>query len=106
VPSESIAWISIGSLRYMPQLKHTAQRSFPETKIYAQEFVPGLDGKMRYFQDIRLEMYDKMVSWLRRYAGDVFLYYCMESPVIWKRTLGFAPASNSELKELLDKRIF
>lgn len=105
IPPSAIAWISIGSLRYMPQLKPIAWQRFPTTQIFSQEFVPGLDGKMRYLQEIRTEMYVKMVSWLREYAQGIFIYFCMESPIVWKRTLGFAPSSNTELKRLLDQRI-
>lgn len=104
IPPSSCAWISIGLLRYMPALKTAACRRFPHSPIYAQEFVPGLDGKMRYLQDMRIEMYANMISWLRDYSPDVFVYYCMEHPVVWKKTLGFAPASNAELKTLLDER--
>ena len=105
IPPASVAWISLGSFRYMPQLKVAGQRRFPETKIFSQEFVPGLDGKMRYLQDIRIKMYEKMTSWLHEYSKNVFIYYCMEGPAVWRRTLGFVPASNSGLKNLLDARL-
>jgi spore photoproduct lyase len=102
IPSESVAWISIGSLRFMPRLKPIAHAAFPNTSIYTGEFVFGLDGKMRYLQEIRLELYASLVGWLREYSKDIFLYYCMESPSVWSQTMGSAPASNWELKKLLD----
>lgn len=105
IPASSIAWISIGSLRYMPRLKSIARKCFPDTRIFAQEFVPGLDGKMRYLQEIRLEMYLKLVSWLKDYAEDLCIYFCMENPTVWEKTLGFAPSSNAQLKKLLDQRV-
>jgi hypothetical protein len=46
-----------------------------------------------------------MVSWLRQYSKDIFIYFCMESPTVWKRTLGSVPSSNGELKKLLDQRV-
>jgi len=101
----AVAWVSIGSLRYMPRLKGMAVKNFPKTKIYSQELVPGLDGKMRYLQEIRIEMYSRMVSWLREYSKDIFIYYCMENPHVWEKTLGFSPTSNRHLKELLDQRV-
>ncbi len=104
IPPAAIAWISLGSLRFMPPLKNTSLQRFPHTKIYCQEFVSGHDGKMRYLQDIRLEMYTALVAWLRHYSNDIFIYYCMESPTVWKKTLGFAP-SNAELQKLLDGRV-
>jgi spore photoproduct lyase len=104
IPPQEVAWISIGSLRYMPHLKKTGQIRFPATKIYTGEFVPGFDGKMRYLQDMRIELYTQMVTWLREYSQDVFIYFCMESEHVWQRALGFAPASNSGLKKLLETR--
>lgn len=105
VPPEKITWISVGSLRYMPKLKAVARKRFPQTAIYTQEFITGLDGKMRYLQDLRIEMYSKICSWLRRYSKDVLVYYCMESPDVWEKTRGFSPASNAGLKKMLDDRI-
>ncbi len=105
IPPSSISWISIGSLRYMPQLKNSAYKRWPDTRIFSQEFIPGLDGKMRYMQDIRVEMYSKMTGWLRAYSEGLFIYYCMESMDVWDKTLGFAPSSNAELKKLMDQRL-
>jgi len=105
IPPEKITWISVGSLRYMPKLKMVARKRFPETAIYSQEFIAGLDGKMRYLQDLRIEMYAKICAWLRSYSKDVLIYYCMESPCVWEKTRGFSPASNTGLKKLLDDRI-
>jgi spore photoproduct lyase len=102
IPPERVAWISIGSLRFMPRLKHIAQAACARTAIYTGEFVPGLDGKMRYLQEIRLELYARLVGWLREYDPHICLYFCMESPYVWERIMGAAPSSNWELKHLLD----
>jgi spore photoproduct lyase len=102
IPPERVVWISIGSLRFMPRLKHIAQQACAHTTIYTGEFVSGLDGKMRYLQEIRLELYTQLVGWLRDYSPDICLYFCMESPYVWKRIMGSVPASNWDLKQLLD----
>jgi spore photoproduct lyase len=102
IPPERVVWISIGSLRFMPRLKAIAQATFPHTSIYTGEFVPGLDGKMRYLQEIRLELYGRLVGWLREYSKNIELYFCMESPSVWRRSLGSSPSSNWELKKRLD----
>lgn len=102
IPPERVVWISIGSLRFMPRLKQIAQETFPHTSIYTGEFVPGLDGKMRYLQEIRLEMYARLVGWLREYSKNIQLYFCMESPCVWQRSMGASPSSNWELKKILD----
>ena len=102
IPPERVVWISIGSLRFMPRLKAIAQATFPHTSIYTGEFVPGLDGKMRYLQEIRLELYTSLIGWLREYSKNIELYFCMESPSVWRRSMGFSPSSNWELKKRLD----
>ena len=50
------------------------------------------DGKLRYFQPLRVEMYRKMVGWIRRAAPTVKIYLCMESREVWQQVFGFAPA--------------
>lgn len=102
IPPERVVWISIGSLRFMPRLKHIAQAACARTAIYTGEFVHGLDGKMRYLQEIRLELYTQLVGWLREYSPDIRLYFCMESPYVWQRVMGASPSSNWDLKLLLD----
>ncbi len=105
IPPDAIVWISIGSLRYMPALKHTAQQRFPETNIFSDEFIPGLDAKMRYVQELRVSLYKHIISCIRRYYPDVCVYFCMENPTVWERCLGYVPSSNSELKKMLDRQI-
>ena len=105
IPPASIAWVSMGALRFMPGLKAISMARFSNTKIFAEEFIMGLDGKMRYFQPLRIELFARMAEWLRQYASDIFIYLCMESPIVWKQSLGFAPESNAELKKMLDDRI-
>jgi spore photoproduct lyase len=105
VPASAIVWVSLGALRYMPQLKAISRQRFSASRIFTGEFVPGLDGKMRYFQPLRVELFARMAAWLREYAPDIFIYLCMESPLVWRQALGFAPSSNADLKRMLDERV-
>ena len=105
IPPSSIVWVSMGALRFMPGLKAISMERFSKTKIFAEEFITGLDGKMRYFQPLRIELFARMAHWLRQYAPDICIYLCMESPMVWKQSLGFAPASNAALKKMLDDRV-
>ena len=105
IPAEAIAWVSIGSLRFMPPLKGIAGRHFPATRIYTGEFVAGQDGKMRYLQDIRLEMYAKMAGWFKDLLPGVFVYFCMENSRSWNASFGYFPPTDAALKQLLDQRI-
>ena len=102
ISSNNIAWISLGTLRFMPSLKPIVERRFPQSKIMYGEFVLGLDGKMRYFKPLRIDLYSKMVSWIREYAPHVLIYFCMEDDEIWRKALGFIPSVQGGLPKMLD----
>jgi spore photoproduct lyase len=92
-----IAWISLGVLRETPGLKRLMRRRFPGTQLLTGEQVLCPDGKLRYFQPLRVRMYRDMVRWIRRAAPTVRIYLCMESREVWEQVFGFAPACEKEL---------
>ena len=102
VDPESVAWISLGALRFPPHLIGEVKRRFPESTIPYGEFVPGHHGKLRYFRPIREEMYRKMISWIREEAPQVAVYLCMESDPVWKRSFDVSECAASRLSRLLD----
>ena len=102
VSSKNIVWISIGAFRFMPSLKSIIQKRFPESKIIYGEFISGLDGKMRYFKPLRIELYRKMVSWIREYDPEIVIYFCMEDDEVWQKSMGFIPKDCGGLPKMLD----
>jgi spore photoproduct lyase len=92
-----IAWLSIGVLRNTPGLKRTMRDRFPRTALLTGEQVLCPDGKLRYFQPLRAEMYRKMLSWIRHAAPTVKVYLCMESKEVWEQVFGYAPSCEKEL---------
>ena len=104
VDSKDIAWISLGALRFTPNLREKVRRRFPGSKVPYGEFVPGHHGKLRYFRPIREDMYRKMKSWIHEEAPQVFVYLCMESRLVWNRSFGQAPLDTSELSQQMDSR--
>ena len=105
IDPESVIWISMGSFRYMPQLKWDIKRRFPTTEIFNGEFVTGLDGKMRYFKPIRIEMYSKLSERLNRWYNDLGIYLCMESDDVWRQSFGWSPENSDGLSAYLDNRV-
>lgn len=103
VSPRNITWISLGSFRYMPSLKPIIQKRFKKSKIVYGEFIPGLDGKMRYFRPLRIELYRKMAAWIRELAPDVTLYFCMEDEDVWRQALGFVPEDRGGVARMLDE---
>jgi DNA repair photolyase len=100
-----IAWISLGTLRFMPVLKQIIRRRHRGSALLHEEFVPGLDGKLRYFRDLRVEMYRHLNTLLHRVSRDLFIYLCMESEDVWREALGFSPVERGGLSAMLDRRM-
>ena len=103
VSAQNIVWISLGSFRFMPSLKPVIQKRFQKSKIIYGEFIQGLDGKMRYFKPLRIELYRKIIGWIKELAPDVMLYFCMEDEDVWERALGFVPEDRGGLSKMLDE---
>jgi spore photoproduct lyase len=103
VSARNIVWISLGALRFMPSLKPIIQRRFQRSKIVYGEFIPGMDGKMRYFKPLRVSLFRKVASWIREIAPDVTVYLCMEDEEVWERSLGFLPRDRGGLSRMLDE---
>jgi len=105
IAPESIIWISLGSFRYMPELKRVIKMRFPRTQIFDGEFIPGLDKKFRYFKPIRIKMYSKLSERLNKWHDDLGIYLCMESDDVWEKSLGWSPKNSENLSDYLDNRV-
>ncbi len=106
VPARSIAWISMGALRYLPSLKRIAGERFPGSRFFYQEFINGLDGKRRYFRPQRVAMYRFILEELKRHAAEqTCIYFCMENDAIWGEVFGFVPADRGGLPAMLDRSV-
>ena len=103
VSKDNIVWISLGTFRFMPTLKPIIEKRFPDSKIVYGEFIRGLDGKMRYFKPLRIDLYKKMVLWIRQFAPDLLIYFCMEDDEVWKKSMGFVPDDYGGLANMLDQ---
>ncbi len=47
-PPDRIAWISIGSLRFNPEMKKEIENNYPDSRLTCAEMVLGDDSKVRY----------------------------------------------------------
>jgi spore photoproduct lyase len=103
ISPQNIVWISLGTFRFMPDLKAIIQNRFPESNMIYGEFITGLDGKMRYFKPIRLKIFQKLAGWIKEIAPDVLVYFCMEDDEIWEKTLGIIPSALGGLNRMLDE---
>ncbi|MDO9547369.1 MAG: DNA photolyase [Candidatus Marinimicrobia bacterium] len=106
IDPERIAWISLGSLRFPPSMKEKIIERYPNTTIPYAEMVRGMDGKLRFARPLRLPMYKLIYDKLTTTPSTPFIYFCMESPLIWKEVFGTAPESNSHLDFMFADSLF
>ncbi len=106
VPAEQIVWISLGALRYLPSLKTIGTERFPQSRIFYQEFIEGLDNKKRYFRPRRVILYRHIYSLLKqRSAPQTCIYFCMESDEIWQDVMGYIPEEKGGIPAMLDRTV-
>ena len=84
VPADSIAWVSLGLLRYPHSLPERVMKSFPDTRIFAGELVPA-GRKARYPKFMRGEVYRPLWERLSTRLPARKLYLCMETLPVWKK---------------------
>ncbi len=99
-----VIWISMGGLRFPPSLRPVVQERFPESRILLGELFPGKDGKLRYVETIRVEIFRKMLSWFRGIDPSLFVYLCMETQEVWEAVFGWRPKTTTGLAEIFDRR--
>ncbi|MFH1829394.1 MAG: radical SAM protein [Pseudomonadota bacterium] len=99
VPVNSIAWVSLGLLRYPPSLPGHAAKNFPQSRIFAGELVP-VGSKVRYPRFIREEFYKPLWEKLCNKLPQRKVYLCMETPSVWKKL-----DSNVTQSSCIEKRL-
>jgi spore photoproduct lyase len=103
---EEIAYISLGSFRCMPALKRVIQDNHPGSHIIYNEFVTGLDGKMRLLRPLRVEQFRFLTGALQGIGMGEQLYLCMESDLVWKEVFGRTVKEIGGLGRYLEERAF
>ena len=104
VDHSSVAWISMGVLRFVPALKEIAAARFGRIPYFHDAFIRGLDGKSRLHVDRRIAIYRYMIDKIRARDPQARVYLCMESPYVWKESLGTRMDSDKDLISYLDSR--
>ena len=79
-----IAWISIGTLRFNPELKKIIETRFPQNTILDAELIPGYDNKLRYPYSMRYNIYKSVIDMMRKHHKKAPIYLCMEEKSIWR----------------------
>jgi spore photoproduct lyase len=102
ISPRQVIWISMGSLRFNPEMKKKIENNYPASTITAQEMVLGDDNKFRYLRPLRVEMYRHVLELLKAAgAGECFTYLCMERWNVWQEVFGRHPSSIGHLDYLM-----
>jgi len=96
-----VAWVSLGTLRFPSRFLDRWGASLRGNAAFFGEFLPGEDGKLRYFWPLRKAVYRHLRREIARAAGGTLpVYLCMESPATWASSLGWSPGEG-ELERFL-----
>jgi len=91
VSAGDIAYMSLGSFRFMPELEKILMRNHPGADYIYNEFIYGMDGKKRLLLPLRLKQFRFLVQKLKKAGMSENMYFCMESEQVWKDVLGYTP---------------
>jgi len=99
VPESSVEYISVSTFRFIPELLDIVRDKFDRSLLLENEYVKTLDGKMRYFKPMRVQMLEHFVKEVRKHWKDVFIYFCMEHESVWKKLMGFDPMEREDFEK-------
>lgn len=102
---EELPYISLGTLRFQPEQRHMMRERFGMSHVLRGEMFPGRDGKLRYDQALREEMFKKIMSWFSDHSKEWKIFLCMESPESWLNAVGSGPKHKNGLGELFDHNL-
>ena len=74
-----IDYITIGSIKLHKNLLDAIRKRFPDSPVILGEVVPAADGKYRYIKFNRVDMYKKMIEWIRNFDNDIEIDLSLES---------------------------
>jgi spore photoproduct lyase len=104
-PSD-MPYISVGALRFQPEQRHMMRERFGGGSWITQaEVFKSSDGKLRYHQSVRSEMFQFLNDAFRSQSSQWNLFLCMETPDTWLASTGHLPQKTSGLEALFDSRV-
>ena len=107
IEPERAAWISMGSLRFNPEMKKKIENNYPESRLTCAEMVLGDDAKMRYVKPVRVEMYRSLYREIKKYISkENLVYLCMERWDVWDKVFRYHPDSTGHLDFQFAKSLY
>jgi spore photoproduct lyase len=100
IDESDVLYISLSTLRFLPEVVDMIRLSHVNNDLLSTHFIRSLDGKLRYVKSLRSYMLKFVYAALREYWKDVFIYFCMEDSLLWKKIIGIDPGSRFEFEKL------
>ncbi len=67
-----------------------------------ESLFPDARPEFIYFKPLRLELYQGIISFIKRWGGEkVLLYFWMENEEIWRQAMGWVPRKKKTLETYL-----
>lgn len=99
-------YLSLGALRFQPEQRHMMRERFGmKSAVTSAEMHTGKDGKMRYDQNLRQEMFDFIIQRFKGHNPAWNIFLCMENPETWLGTFSAMPKKVEGLAELFDHQV-
>lgn len=73
-----IDYISLGTLKHNKMLFEAIKKRFPGSPAVLGEIFPSSDGKYKYLKSLRVEVYKKMISWIREIDSNLRVELSLE----------------------------
>lgn len=104
-PSQ-MPYMSIGALRFQPDQRHLMRERFGmNSNVTKAEMFVAKDGKLRYSQNLREEMFQALKGEFLRLSPEWKIFFCMEMPETWLQVEGNSPFKNEQIKDLFDTQV-
>lgn len=103
---EDVPYLSVGALRFQPEQRHMMRERFGmQSWVTQAEMFRGTDGKLRYDQSLRREMFNWVVNEFKKASPAWRIFLCMESKETWATTMGQNPFQEKSLNDLFDPKV-
>jgi spore photoproduct lyase len=97
---EDVPSVTVGALRFQPEQKIMMKERFGMSSLVNRgELFPTREGKLRYDQELRNEMFKFVMDEFRHHDAKWKVWLCMENSETWAGTHGEMPSRLPELKD-------
>jgi len=103
---DEVPYMSVGTLRFQPEQRAIMRERFGmNSYVTSAETYPSSDGKLRYDNAIRQEMFQFVLDGFAKHDPLWRIFMCMETPETWLKTTGASPFKSDRLHDLFDPRV-